>query len=222
MQRPNLRPPSRPPAPARRPPLRQASGPPPPPQNPLPPRPWAGGSATAFRPGGHTASAAVSGTDGPVGPSVGGLCRGRHRRLISSGLRGPATGRPAPGPVGWARWRRRPWALRGPGRQAPLGQLLAAARGPAVAAFAAPGLRGPATGSPAPGPVGWARWRRRPWALRGPGRQAPRNRGGHGEHQLLAAGQQRRPSQLQAGDPSGPANPMAAGAAFQTQFHGTF
>ena len=217
MQRPNLRPPSRQPAPARRPPLRQASGPPPPPQNPLPPRPWAGGSATAFRPGGHTASAAVSGTDGPVGPSVGGLCRGRHRRLISSGLRGPATGRPAPGPVGWARWRRRPWALRGPGRQAP-----AASRGPAVAAFAAPGLRGPATGSPAPGPVGWARWRRRPWALRGPGRQAPRNRGGHGEHQLLAAGQQRRPSQLQAGDPSGPANPMAAGAAFPTQFHGTF
>ena len=168
MQRPNLRPPSRQPAPARRPPLRQASGPPPPPQNPLPPRPWAGGSATAFRPGGHTASAAVSGTDGPVGPSVGGRCRGRHRRLISSGLRGPATGRPAPGPVGWARWRRRPWALRGPGRQ------------------------------------------------------APRNRGGHGEHQLLAAGQQRRPSQLQAGDPSGPANPMAAGAAFPTQFHGTF
>jgi len=49
---PNLLPPSRPPAPARRPPLRQASGPPPP-QNPLPPRHWAGTSATTFRPSGR-------------------------------------------------------------------------------------------------------------------------------------------------------------------------
>jgi hypothetical protein len=49
------------------------------------------------------APAAVGGTGGPAGQ-----CRGRHRRRISPGLRGPATDRPAPGPVEWARWRRRP------------------------------------------------------------------------------------------------------------------